>query len=97
MGFHFAEAAGAVAITLVGAWGNFVALGAVAHLLLAPGFGVGDDLGVLLAVCAVTERARGNHRRRRVLKRAMEASPSPTPPAKPKTSLRRLRSVESSV
>lgn len=50
MGFHVPEGAGAVAITLVSARGDAVALGAVADPVFSSGFGVGDDLGVLLAV-----------------------------------------------
>ena len=57
MGLHVAEAACTVAITLVGARGDLVALGAVADAVFAAGFGVGDHLGVLLAVLGI--KARG--------------------------------------
>ena len=54
MGLHVAEAASAVAVALVGARGDGVALGSVADAVLAAGLGVGDDLGVLLAVVSVS-------------------------------------------
>ena len=60
VGFHVPEGAGAVAITLVSARCDAVALGAVTDLVFAAGFGVGDDLGVLLAVLGVKAQGGGS-------------------------------------
>ena len=57
VGFHVPERAGAVAITLVSARSDAVTLGAVADPVFSSGFGVGDDLGVLLAVLGVKSRS----------------------------------------
>ena len=58
MGFHVAEAAGAIAVAFVCARGDFVPFCAVANAVFAAGFGVGNHLGVLLAVLGVAAGGR---------------------------------------
>lgn len=97
MRLHVAEGAGAVAVAFRGAGGDPVALGAVADLVLAAGLGVGDGLGVFLAVLGVeadcpsvkpqaaageAERPGGECHYLRRPERARAVSPTAAPPRK---------------